>query len=231
VAVEVIDQVFCIEPKAISSTARLVLLSLASHAHRDGSNARPSVRTIARETSLSPRAIHKALDNLKEKRFIEPVGRTHRGVVHYQVNLAALAQARPDEPVQVERAIDVQTGTRPVHRVQRYNPQPKHHLRWMDPEPVHQVQRIEQSHLHDAHVSPALGSGPAMNDAQTSTDPGADNTSMSRDQETSEEPKPRGLGARWPPPEVTNEGPDQEAWDKFRAVGAKVGARTAHDSN
>jgi len=43
---------------------RLVLLSLANHAHADGTNAYPSVPTIAREARLGTRAVQYALQSL-----------------------------------------------------------------------------------------------------------------------------------------------------------------------
>ena len=47
-------------------TERLVLLSLANHAHDDGSHAWPAVATIGREANVSERSVQRALRALEE---------------------------------------------------------------------------------------------------------------------------------------------------------------------
>jgi DNA-binding Lrp family transcriptional regulator len=55
-------------------TERLVLISLANHAHKDGSHAFPTVDLIAREARKSPRAVKYALKALREGGAIERTG-------------------------------------------------------------------------------------------------------------------------------------------------------------
>src|ERR1017187_9336214 len=64
-SVKVFNRVWAVPPDAISSTEKLVLLNLADHAADDGGNAFPAVATIARETSLSDRAVQKSLRRWK----------------------------------------------------------------------------------------------------------------------------------------------------------------------
>lgn len=67
--------------------ARLVHLVLAEYAHDDGSNAFPSVETIARKARISPRAVHDSLRKLREEGWIEPMGTRDSGTVVYRVVL------------------------------------------------------------------------------------------------------------------------------------------------
>ena len=49
---------------------KLTLISLARHAHNDGTEARPSVETMTRETNLGRRTIQRKLRTLEEKHLI-----------------------------------------------------------------------------------------------------------------------------------------------------------------
>ena len=64
-----------LEQSPARGTDRLVLLSLANHAHPDGSHAWPAVATIAREAGVSERSAQRALRSLEELGAIEPDGR------------------------------------------------------------------------------------------------------------------------------------------------------------
>lgn len=55
-----------------SSTLAMVLLGLANHAGRDGTDAYPSVRTLARYARLSDRQVQRCLRSLLEYGLIEP---------------------------------------------------------------------------------------------------------------------------------------------------------------
>jgi hypothetical protein len=64
----------------------LALIVLANHARADGSNAWPSVRTIAKEGRLSERGARQALRNLEAAGAITATGKSRFGTTVYQVN-------------------------------------------------------------------------------------------------------------------------------------------------
>lgn len=64
-SLEQIGRVLALPPDAISAPARAVLFVLAWYADADGSRAWPSVATLARQTSLSRRAVQMALSDLR----------------------------------------------------------------------------------------------------------------------------------------------------------------------
>lgn len=81
----------------------LALIVLADHAHADGSNAWPSLRTIARMGRLSERGARQALRNLEAAGAITVTGRSRTGTTVYRVNLpdsvtAITAPAVADPP-------------------------------------------------------------------------------------------------------------------------------------
>ena len=80
----------------ITAVERLVLLNLADHANDDGQNAYPAVRTIARETSLSVRAVQDALVRLSapDRKLIRETCRMSRRAVVYALNLDMLDRTR-----------------------------------------------------------------------------------------------------------------------------------------
>ncbi len=84
------SRVWLMPPAAVMSTERLVLLNLASHRRDDGRNAFPGVQRIPALTSLTPRAILKALRRLAEKGFIDAVGQSSRRTTHYALALDRL---------------------------------------------------------------------------------------------------------------------------------------------
>lgn len=93
-ATEVERKVWDLATHTVTGPERLVLVNLAWHSHRDGRNAYPAVRTIARETSLSRRAVQKILRRLKLKGFLIAEGLMSRGAVRYALNLEALDRER-----------------------------------------------------------------------------------------------------------------------------------------
>jgi Helix-turn-helix domain len=67
VSYKLVDKVFDV---VLPSSEKQVLGSLARHAHNDGSEARPCVQTIMRETSLSERTVQRALRKLETRSWI-----------------------------------------------------------------------------------------------------------------------------------------------------------------
>ena len=80
---------------------RLVLLALADKAEADGTNARPSVPTLAEESRLSERQVQRCLRNLEAAKAIEKTG-TYRypgqrnGVNVYTVNMSPFESPKGD---------------------------------------------------------------------------------------------------------------------------------------
>lgn len=64
---------------------RLVMLVLADHAKDDGTNAWPSVATIATQARLSERQTQRALRNLEELGEIVATGRSQKGTTVYSI--------------------------------------------------------------------------------------------------------------------------------------------------
>lgn len=85
-SITIMNLVWQLDAREVSSTERLVLLNLASYANGNGTNAFPSVQRIARQTSLTRRGVQKALRRLCEKRLIVADGLVGR-VVRYTVDL------------------------------------------------------------------------------------------------------------------------------------------------
>lgn len=73
------------EHSAATEGNRLVLLSLANHAHADGSMAFPSVATVAHEARMSPRGAQKCLRKLEEASMIERTDKHSSGTNIYRV--------------------------------------------------------------------------------------------------------------------------------------------------
>lgn len=93
-AIEVITAVIHLHPQVLSPPERLVLYVLAWHANSRSLRAWPAVQTIARETSLSRRAVQKILLRLRDKSFIVVNGRMARGSLNYALDLTALNRER-----------------------------------------------------------------------------------------------------------------------------------------
>lgn len=65
--------------------ARLVLIVLADHAHANGTNAFPSVETIAKEARMTSRAVHAALRRLEQDGDIGRTGKRQSGTIVYAI--------------------------------------------------------------------------------------------------------------------------------------------------
>jgi hypothetical protein len=70
VSVRLISRVFKLH---IPTTDKFVLIAMADHAHDDGTHVFPSIKLLADKTSLSERAVQKALRRLKASHFIKKV--------------------------------------------------------------------------------------------------------------------------------------------------------------
>jgi hypothetical protein len=83
VSIRAMDWVFSYSEATLGS--RLVLLALADFAHDDGTNAYPSVETIAKKARLSPRGARAALRKLEEEGHVERTGISDYGTAIYRV--------------------------------------------------------------------------------------------------------------------------------------------------
>lgn len=102
-SIKVIAAVLSLEPSQVTASERAVLVSLAFHCDHAGKDAFQAVRTMARETSLTRRAVQKILPRLKAKGFVTAEGRMSRGSVRYALNLEALHRERRSQSVTTER--------------------------------------------------------------------------------------------------------------------------------
>lgn len=92
--------VWNLEPDAVTSDERLILLCLADYCNRHGRKAWPAWSTIARRTSMGRTTVGKCLNRLKAIGVLVPSGRTGRGTIVYNLNqerLAELQQGGTDE--------------------------------------------------------------------------------------------------------------------------------------
>ena len=104
--------VWQLHPSAVDPCERLVLLNLANHAHADGRNAWPAVRTISNETSLSTRAVQKILGRLLHKRLIIKEGVMARGAVRYALDLSTLDRERRSQSDHAAQVADREPRSR-----------------------------------------------------------------------------------------------------------------------
>jgi len=84
-SVRLMGQVFDLQ---VRSTEKLVLLAMADHAHDDGTGCYPSIRTLARKTSQTPRGVQKVMRRLEAAGLIVPskVSRGYRAT-EYRLTL------------------------------------------------------------------------------------------------------------------------------------------------
>jgi hypothetical protein len=94
-AIEVITAVLALPPEAVTPTERLVLIVMGYRADKHGRDSFQAVPTIAKRSSLTRRAVQKALRRLAEKGFLEVAGRRSRGALNYSIRLAALRHREP----------------------------------------------------------------------------------------------------------------------------------------
>ncbi len=93
-AIDVITAVVKLAPATVNPSERLVLLVLAWHANKHGLNAWPAVSTIARETSLTRRAVQKVLRRLLSKGLVFVDSTRARRSVVYAVAMDVLDRER-----------------------------------------------------------------------------------------------------------------------------------------
>ena len=68
-----------IDTEGLTHAEKLVLIILASHAHPDGTNAFPSIATMATETSLNRTSVQRNIRNLEAKGLIVAIGYRYEG--------------------------------------------------------------------------------------------------------------------------------------------------------
>jgi hypothetical protein len=101
----------------------LVMLALADHAHDDGTNAYPSVRTLARKARLSERGVQKALRALEAIREIEPTGVSSTGTVVYAITLPMGGEQTSDAETTGEET-DAEGANSAADRLSQSSPEP-----------------------------------------------------------------------------------------------------------
>jgi hypothetical protein len=102
--------------------ARLVLLSLANHAHADGTEAYPSVATVAAQARLSERQTQYALRALAKSGAITPTGTSRLRTTIYRINMNKGAdfaggqkeQVHPTAPSRVHPTAPEPSFNRPI---------------------------------------------------------------------------------------------------------------------
>lgn len=83
-----------------SGTDLLVMLMLANHAHSDGTNAFPSIPTLARECRMSDRGIQYIIARLVESGELQQTGTMPSGTRIYRINLPiSMPPCRDNTPV------------------------------------------------------------------------------------------------------------------------------------
>ena len=86
------------------STARHVLQALAEHAHKDGSNAYPTLRRLRYRTGYDRSTVQRALRRLEDGKLIAATGITDYGVTIYSLALSARRPASDMEELEAEDA-------------------------------------------------------------------------------------------------------------------------------
>jgi DNA-binding transcriptional MocR family regulator len=71
----------------VTSMERLVLLALASFTDSTGSNAYPSLATLASMACCNRSTVHRAIKSLIARQLIEPTGKGRKGTIRYKVNV------------------------------------------------------------------------------------------------------------------------------------------------
>ncbi len=71
----------------VTASQRLVLLALASFTDKNGSNAYPSLATLAKMCSCDRSTVHRAIKSLVKRQLIEPTGKARKGTIRYKVNV------------------------------------------------------------------------------------------------------------------------------------------------
>jgi len=91
------------EVDGLTTTTKMVLLSLAQHANEDGAHSFPSVATIAAESRLSERAVQNALKVLEAEGYITVVRRLRQSSL-FALRMDLHVVARRDRAARVKGA-------------------------------------------------------------------------------------------------------------------------------
>ena len=71
----------------VTASQRLVLLALASFTDKNGSNAYPSLATLASMACCNRSTVHRAIKSLIGRQLIQPTGKGRKGTIRYRVNV------------------------------------------------------------------------------------------------------------------------------------------------
>ena len=71
----------------VTAAQRLVLLALASFTDKNGSNAYPSLATLASMACCNRSTVHRAIKSLIARQLIQPTGKGRKGTIRYKVNV------------------------------------------------------------------------------------------------------------------------------------------------
>ena len=71
----------------VTASQRLVLLALASFTDKNGSNAYPSLATLAKMCSCNRSTVHRAIKSLIARQLIQRTGKARKGTIRYRVNV------------------------------------------------------------------------------------------------------------------------------------------------
>ena len=71
----------------VTAAQRLVLLALASFTDKNGSNAYPSLQTLASMACCNRSTVHRAIKSLIARQLIQPTGKGRKGTIRYRVNV------------------------------------------------------------------------------------------------------------------------------------------------
>ena len=71
----------------VTAAQRLVLLALASFTDKTGSNAYPSLATLASMACCNRSTVHRAIKSLIARQLIQATGKGRKGTIRYKVNV------------------------------------------------------------------------------------------------------------------------------------------------
>ena len=71
----------------VTASQRLVLLALASFTDKNGSNAYPSLATLASMACCNRSTVHRAIKSLIARQLIQATGKGRKGTIRYRVNV------------------------------------------------------------------------------------------------------------------------------------------------
>ena len=71
----------------VTSMQRLVLLALASFTDKNGSNAYPSLATLASMACCNRSTVHRSIKALLKRQLIQATGKGRKGTIRYRVNV------------------------------------------------------------------------------------------------------------------------------------------------